>query len=224
MNVEIDVEHPEPGPPRPGDRQGGIVVDTEPRGSVRHRMVQAPARVEGMGRLAGEDRLDRLDTAARNRRGRVVHTREGRRVTRPKPSFARSDRRFGSPSHDADVGRVVDPGEDGIARRLRGQERGRARAHRRQEIDPRPEPARRERMRRPEVVARGPRPVHERRPIKRRNRGAVHQRAPYPDGWNVRACRAPGPRPRHDRAARLGRDRRQDPSGTITTCPTRWCS
>ena len=144
MDVEIDIEHPEPGPPRSGDRQGGIVVDTEPRGTVRHRMVQAPARVEGMGRLADENRLDGPDAAAGHRGRSVMHARERRRVARPESGLARTERRIGAPPNGADVGRVMDPGEDLVRRGLRGEERGRVRAHRREELDAGPEPPRRQ--------------------------------------------------------------------------------
>ena len=210
MDVEIDVQHPQPRAPSSCDRDRRVVVDAEPRGLRRHGVVQAPARVEGVERLAGDDRLDGPDAAAGHRGRSVMHARERRRVARPESGLARTEGGIPHPPHDADVGRVMDPLEDGIARRLGSKQPGLAIAHRREKFDRRREPSRRQRMRRPEVVPRGPRPVHEERLFRRQVRGARHQQGRYRAAGGVAVSR-----PRDHRS-------RRDPSGTITACPTRW--
>jgi hypothetical protein len=67
MDVQVDVEHAQTVAPRPGDRQGHVVVDAETARPRPHGVVQPAAGVVRVLDVAAQDRLDRPDRTARNR-------------------------------------------------------------------------------------------------------------------------------------------------------------
>ena len=95
VDVEVDVQDAQPVAPRPGDRERRVVVDAEPRRPVGHRVVEPAARVEGVLDVAAQDRLDRPERAAGDRRRRPRASRrtaDRRRPRRCRPPAARTDR------------------------------------------------------------------------------------------------------------------------------------
>ena len=150
VHVQVDVHDPQAVAARPRDRERRVVVHAKARGPRRHRVVQPAAGVEGMGHLAAEDRLDGPQRAAGDRGGRLVHAGERGRVARPDPHPSRSGRRRAAALDMLDVRRVMHPRELLVGGRLGSEIRHGP--ERLQERDARPEPARRQRMRRPEVI------------------------------------------------------------------------
>ena len=80
MHIEVDVHHPQPVPPRPGDRERRVVVDAEPRRPLRHRVMQPATRVLRVLDVPAQDRLDRAKRPTGDRRRRLVHAGERRAV------------------------------------------------------------------------------------------------------------------------------------------------
>ena len=160
VHVEVDIQDPQAVPAGPGDGKGRVVVDAEPRGPIGHRVMQPAARVEGVLDVPAQDRLQRADGAPGYRRGRLVHAGERRVITALADAGLRQTERVGREALDRlDVAPGMAPQQLVIGRRLRRQTG--LGAHRAQQLDPRPEPAWRERMVRPEVIGRGSRPVHQ---------------------------------------------------------------
>ena len=158
VDVEVDVQDPQPVAPRPGDRERRVVVDAEARRPVGHRVVEPAARVEGVLDVAAQDRLDRPERAAGDRRARLVHARERRDRRRPRrsPPSAGPYGSLGEALDDLDVAPRVAPQQLVVGCRLRRE--ARLGADRAEQVDARAEPPRRQRMARPEVVRRGARP------------------------------------------------------------------
>ena len=127
-------------------------------------MVEAAARVEGVDDVAAEDRLDRPERATGDGGGRLVHPGERRHVAEPgDPEGRRTGRVLAEATDRGDVLRRVDDFELGVARRLGGQPR--LGADRPEQVDPRPEPARGQRVARAEVVRRRTRAEDEQRAV-----------------------------------------------------------
>ena len=80
VHVEVDVQDAQSGAACPRDRECRVVVDAEPRGTGRHRVMEPAARVEGVLVVAAQDRLHRPDRPAGHRRPRLVHAGERRVV------------------------------------------------------------------------------------------------------------------------------------------------
>ena len=80
MDIEVDVQDAQPVAPRPGDRQRRVVVDAEPRCPLGHRVMQPAAGVQRVLHVPAQDRLDRAERPAGDRRGRLVHAGERRAV------------------------------------------------------------------------------------------------------------------------------------------------
>ena len=80
VDVEVDVEDAEALVPGGRDGQRDVVVDAEAGGPRRHRVVEPAARVIGMVDIAPDDRLDRAERAAGDRRRCLVHPLERRDV------------------------------------------------------------------------------------------------------------------------------------------------
>ena len=120
VDVEVDVQDPQPAPPSRGDGQRDVVVDAEARGPRRHRVVEAAAGVEGVDDVAAEDRLDRPERAAGHGRGRLVHPGERRHVAErgdpDRPADGPGPRR--EPRTAAMYSRRVDGRELVVGRRL----------------------------------------------------------------------------------------------------------
>ena len=157
MDVEVDVQHAQAVAPRPRDRERRVVVDAEARGAVAHRVVEPAARVERVLDVAAQDRLHRPQRAAGDRRGGIVHPGERRIVA------THADTRLGEPERIAreapdglDVAGRMAPLQLVVGGRLRRESR--LRADRPEQVQPRAEPSRRQRMPGPEVVVgdRGP--------------------------------------------------------------------
>ena len=66
VDVEVDVQHPLALEAGERDGQRRIVVDAEPRGAIAHRVMEAPAGMEGVLDLARDDRPHRRQRPARN--------------------------------------------------------------------------------------------------------------------------------------------------------------
>ena len=116
--------------------------------------------MEGMLDLAGEDCPHRRQRPARDRRGRLVHAGEGRIVPEgTDPGRRRPIRVGGEPPNDREVRRIVAECQVLVGCGL-GRQTG-TRPDRAQEIDRRPEPERRQRVTRPEVVRQRARTVDE---------------------------------------------------------------
>ena len=95
VDVEVEVQDAQAVVPRPGDRERRVVVDAEPGGAVRHRVMEAAAGVEGVLDVAAQDRLDRPQRPTGHRGTGVVHPGEGRIVAargRCRPRPVRTDR------------------------------------------------------------------------------------------------------------------------------------
>ncbi len=73
VDVEVEVEHAQPGSAGEGDRERRVVVDAEPAGVFAHGVVEAAAGVERVLRVAAQDRLHRAQRASRHGRRRLVH-------------------------------------------------------------------------------------------------------------------------------------------------------
>ena len=150
MHIEVDVQHPQPIPPRTGDRQCRIVVDAEPRRPLRHRVMEPTARMLGVLDVPAQDRLDGPQRAAGHRRRRLVHARERRAVATLADAGLREPERVDREALDhVEVPRRVAPQQLLVRGGLRREPR--FRPDRTQQIDARPEPPRRQRMTRPEV-------------------------------------------------------------------------
>jgi hypothetical protein len=162
MDVEVDVEDAEPGRPGPGDRERDVVVDAEPRGTVGHRVVEAATGMERADRATLEDRVHRPKRAAGDGSRGLVHAGERRVVAAEADPGRRLDPAVLDHREEPDgldvAGRVAD-GQFVVARGLGCQ--ARRGTERLQEVDPRPEPARRQRMGGPEVVVERPRAEDE---------------------------------------------------------------
>ena len=164
VDVEVHVEDPEPGPSRRRHGQRDVVVDAEPGGPLGHRVVKAAARMVGMLDLSADDRFDRPDGAAGHGRGGLVHPGERRHVPeRGDPIRRGGGRVLREPADRREIPLRVDGEELGVGGRLGGQPG--SRPDRPQEVDARAEPARRQRMARPEVVVAGPWTVDEQRAV-----------------------------------------------------------
>ena len=84
MHVDVDVGDPLSAlREQPRDADGRVVVHAEPRGTVGHRVVETPGRVEGMLGLARPDRPGGRDRGADHERPGLVHVVEDRVVTGP---------------------------------------------------------------------------------------------------------------------------------------------
>ena len=81
VDVQVHVQDAQSVAPCPRDSERGVVVDAEPRGAVRHRVVQAAAGMERMLHVAPKDRLHRPERAAGDHRPGVVHAGERRVVS-----------------------------------------------------------------------------------------------------------------------------------------------
>ena len=160
VDVEVDVEHPQPVAPRPGDRQRRIVVDAEPRRPVGHRVMEPAARMEGVLHVAAQDGLDGPQRATGHHRAGLVHPANGgSSPPSPIPASAEPERVGREPLDGLDVPPRVDPQQLFVRGGLWRQTR--LGADRSQQLDPRSEPAWRQRMARPEVIRGGARPVHQ---------------------------------------------------------------
>ena len=127
-------------------------------------MVEAAARVVGVLDVAAQDRLHRPQRPGGHDRGRLVHARERRLVRQADAHRARQRRIRREPP---DLGEVA-PGR--WTRSSSSSGRGLGREARLgpdgpQEVDPGPEPLRRQRVVRPEVVVERARPEDEERPV-----------------------------------------------------------
>ncbi len=150
MRVEVDIHDPQAGPTGRRNGQGHVVVDAESGGAARHGVMETAAGVERVRNIATEDGLEGTQRAAGHGRRGLVHTRERRHVARADAHRRWLARIRGEPSDGRHVGGLVDRQEILVAGRLRGQ--AWLRAERFEQVDPRAEPARSERMVRPEVV------------------------------------------------------------------------
>ena len=160
VDVEVDVQDAKAVAPGPGDREGRIVVDAEPRRPIRHGVMEPTARVERVLGVPAQDRLDGPQGPTGHGRAGLVHPGEGRVVAAVADARgAGSERIAREPLDGLDVGGRVAPLELRVGGRLRREPR--LRPDRPQQVQPRPEPPRRQRMVRPEVVVGGPRSVHE---------------------------------------------------------------
>ena len=191
VDVEVHVQHAQPVPPRPGDRQRRVVVDAEPRGSVGHRVMEPAARMEGVLDVAAQDRLDRPDRAAGDHRPGLVHPRERRIVAAlADAGLRRPERVHREPLDRVDVAARMAPQQlvvgGGLGRKSR------LGAHGPQQLDPRTEPPRRQRMAGPEVVRRGARSVHQQHRMARYRRwnGSTPRRCSTSSG-SGRGCAWP---------------------------------
>ena len=187
MHIEVDVQHPQPIPPGPGDREGRVVVDAEPGRPLRHRVMQPATRMLGVLHVPAQDRLDGPQRASGDRRRRLVHAGEWRAVATLADAGLREPERVDREALDhVQVPRRVAPQQLLVRRRLRRQPWFRPDSA--QQIDARPEPPRRQRMTRPEVE------VEERGPNTRSiashdTRRTAARRATLDPASTIRACR-----------------------------------
>ena len=162
VDVEIEVQDAVAGVASQRDRQGHVVVDAEARRATGHGVVQAAARVEGVKRVARQDRGHGRQGASCDRGRRLVHAGKGGIVARSDASFGDPVGVDREPLDGLDVGSLVEPLERSIVGRFRGHEP--IRPERTQEIDTRSKSTRGEGVEEPEVVARRARTVDEQRP------------------------------------------------------------
>src|SRR3990170_2976382 len=92
-----------------------------------------------------------------------MHAGKRRRVTFADARSRWTVRLLREPPDGADVRAVVNPGQHVVGDGLRGEQQRRLAGHRPKQIDPRPEPTRRQRVSRTQVITCGPRPEHEQR-------------------------------------------------------------
>ncbi len=86
VHIHIDVRDPLGTQlQQPGDRQRGVVVDTETGRPARHRMVQSAGEVHRMHAIAAPDGLRGTHRLAGDQRRCLVHPHERRVVRRPQP-------------------------------------------------------------------------------------------------------------------------------------------
>src|SRR6476646_11460648 len=157
VDVEVDVQDAKPVGPGPRDGERGIVVYAETGCSVRHGVVQAAARVERVLDVPSQHGLHRRDRAPGYGGRRLVHPGEGWRVADlGDPRLGESEGVDREPLDGLDVSVFVQPTELIVGGRF-GREAGLA-ADLADQVDARPEPARREGVARAEVVRRRTRP------------------------------------------------------------------
>ena len=160
MDVEVDVQDPQAVAARPRDRQGGVVVDAEPRGMIGHRVMEATTRVVRVLGVATEHGLHGPQGPSGHGGGSLVHLRERRVVAVVADPGLREAVRVGrEPLHHVEVMAAVTQPQV----RVRGGFRGKARLSpdRPEQLDPRPEPAWGQRVSGAEVVVGGPRSEDE---------------------------------------------------------------
>ena len=161
VHVQVHVQDAQAVVAGSGDPQGDVVVDTESAGSRGHRVVQPTAGVVGMVDVAAQDRLHGPDRAAGHGRRRLVHARERRVVAGPDARLRRPTGIGGEAPHGRDVLGRVEPFE--LAARRGFGRQPRFGAHRSQQVHPRPETPRAQRVVRPEVVRERARPEDQQR-------------------------------------------------------------
>ena len=196
VDVEVDVQDPQPVAPGPGDRQGRVVVDAEPGRPIRHRVMQPPARVLRVLDVAAQDRLDRAQRPTGDGRRRLVHAGERRAVAALADArLAEPVRVHREPLDDSRYRWVWHHRSSSSGGRL-GREPGLG-TDRPEQVDARAEPPGRQGMTRPEVEVGGPGPEDE------EHRGPRYPAActtpGIPDEY-LRACRIRHRPDRHPRA------------------------
>ena len=122
VGVQIDVGHllHAVGQQR-GDGDGDVVVDAEPGGAGRHRVVQPAGEVDGVLRRAGADRHGGVHGGPGDQRRRLVHPVEDRVVVAAQPErVVHLHSRGGGPRPNrGDIGRFVDELEHVVGRPAR---------------------------------------------------------------------------------------------------------
>ena len=152
MDVGVNVEHAMPGVARPPDRDGDVVEHAESARTRGERVVESAARVEGVEPAPFEDLVHRRERPADHRRTGLVHPVEGWRVVVRHALLVGHLGVVGQPLDAREETARVNRGEVGV-RGGRGREEGRRIGPElAQQVDPRPEPPRRERVSRTEVV------------------------------------------------------------------------
>ena len=143
MDVEVDVHDPHALAACERDGQRRVVVDAEPGGPGRHRVMQAAARMEGMLDIAAQDRAHRRDRPTRHHRPGLVHATERRHVTvLGDARLGKAERIDPEPLDGVDVAGRMTPAQL-VVRGWFGCQSGLG-ADGLEEIDARPEPPRRQ--------------------------------------------------------------------------------
>ena len=108
VDVEVDVQDPQPLGACTRDRERRVVVDAEPPRLRRHRVVEPTAGLVRVLDVAAQDRLHRAERARGDDRGDLVHPREGRLVGQAHAHRARQRRVRGEAPDLGEVRRQVD--------------------------------------------------------------------------------------------------------------------
>lgn len=220
MHIHIDVRDPlRPQLQQPGNGQRRVVVDTEPRRTTRHRMVQPAREVHRMRRGPAPHRLGRRHRLPGDQRRHLMHPRERRIVHRPEPVvlIGRTGVRRGR-AHGRHIVLAVHEPQRGVPGRLGGH-------HIHRTVEPvRPHQTHRQgqpdgvhRMTVPEVVSRYCVIPHQ-------LCAAAHARhrigqAPDRTTWRTRASQAPAPSGRASRPGNSTRPPAPRPTATPPGTP-----